>query len=66
MTGPAIEGYATWFGRWHFALTILLFLAGTALTAILAVNCIAAFSASLLKKSVADPETREGEAPAEP
>lgn len=32
LLGPAVESYMTWFGVWHVALTVILFLAGLAVT----------------------------------
>ena len=43
LTGPAIEGYGTYFDFWNPRMTLLLFLAGLGLTAILAMGSIAGF-----------------------
>ena len=40
MTGPALDGYLTWFGVWTAPIAMFLFLAGTTLTTILALGWI--------------------------
>ena len=42
-TGPAIEGYGTYFGLWNRVMTMLLFLAGLGLSTLLALGSIAGF-----------------------
>jgi len=41
LAGPAVDGYLTWFGLRHRAVTVLLFLAGTVLASLLAIACVA-------------------------
>ena len=43
LTGPAIEAYGTCFRLWNRTATMLLFLAGLGLTALLAIGSIASF-----------------------
>ncbi len=40
LLGPAIDGYLTWYGIWTAPIALFMFLAGTCLTAYLAVDWI--------------------------
>ena len=40
---PALEAYATCFGLWNQAMTMLLFLAGLGFTALLATGCMVSY-----------------------
>ena len=43
LIAPTIEAYGTYFRLWNSAFTILLFLAGLGLTALLALSCIVSY-----------------------